>query len=98
MSDGAMSPSSVPRVKSGSAAGGLQQAVLDELVLDGAVTAHLAGWRVAAVEAHEGIGQLVIELAGDVLIINVLGHTVVDVSRVTVSPEAHIPMYSDRAP
>ena len=44
-------------------------------------TAHLAGRRVAAVEAHEGIGQLIIELAGDVLIINVLGHTVVDVQQ-----------------
>ena len=32
-------------------------------------------------EAHEGIGQLVIELAGDVLIINVLGHAVVDVQQ-----------------
>lgn len=55
--------------------------MLDELVLDGAVTAHLAGRRVAAVEAHEGIGQLVMELAGDVLIINVLGHAVVDVQQ-----------------
>ena len=32
-------------------------------------------------EAHEGIGQLVIELAGDVLIINVLGYAVVDVQQ-----------------
>ena len=44
----------------GVAAGGLQQAVLDELVLHGAVTAHLAGRGVAAVEAHEGVGELVI--------------------------------------
>ena len=48
------------------AAGGLQQAVLNQLVLDSAVVAHLAGRRVAAVEAHEGVRQLVIELALDI--------------------------------
>ena len=41
-------------------AGGLQQAVLDELVLHGPVGAQLAAGGVAAVEAHEGVGQLVV--------------------------------------
>ena len=55
--------------------------MLDELILNGTVIAHLAGRGVAAVEAHEGIGQAVIKLACDVLIINVLGHAVVDVQQ-----------------
>ena len=65
----------------GIAAGRLQQTVLDELILNGTVVAHLAGRGVAAVEAHEGIGQAVIKLACDVLIVNVLGHAVVDVQQ-----------------
>ena len=63
------------------AAGGLQQAVLNQLVLDSAVVAHLAGRRVAAVEAHEGVRQLVIELALDVLVVDVLRDGVVDVQQ-----------------
>ena len=73
MSEGAVAPSSVPRVKSG--------ALPDQLVLDGAVGAHLAAGGVAAVEAHKGIGQLVTKLAFDVLVVDVLGHTVVDVQQ-----------------
>ena len=55
--------------------------MLDQLVLDGAVTAHLAGGGVAAVEAHEGVGQLIVKLAADVLVIDVLRHAVVDVQQ-----------------
>ena len=36
---------------------------------------------VAAVEAHEGIGQAIVELALDLLVIDVLGHGVVDVQQ-----------------
>ena len=42
-----------------------EQTVLDELILDRTVGAELAARRVAAVEAHEGVRQRVIELALD---------------------------------
>jgi hypothetical protein len=93
-----MSPSRVPRVKSGRPAV-FQQAVLDELILDGAVGAHLAARRVAAVEAHEGVRQLIVELAGDVLFVHVLrGTELLMSSSVTASPVTQAPMYSLRAP
>ena len=57
----------------------LQQTVLNELVLDAAATAHLAAWGVAAVEAHEGVLDVVVELARDILIVDVFGHGVVDI-------------------
>ena len=37
--------------------------------------------RIAAVEAHEGIRELVVVLALDVLVVNVGGHGVVDVQQ-----------------
>lgn len=59
----------------------LQQAVLNQLILDLTARAHLALWSVTAVEAHEGISQLVIVLALDVLIIDILRNRVVDVEQ-----------------
>ena len=52
----------------------LQQAVLDELELDGAVGTHLALRSVSAVEAHEGISKLVVVLLHDVLVVDILRH------------------------
>ena len=52
----------------------LKQTVLDELILDLAVRAHLALGSIAAVEAHEGVGELVAILADDVLVVDILGH------------------------
>ena len=60
---------------------GLQQAVLDELILHGPVGAQLAAGGVAAVEAHEGVGELIGELALDVLVVQVGGDGVVDVQQ-----------------
>ena len=57
----------------------LKETVLDELILDRTVAAHLAGRSVTAVEAHERIGKLVIILALDVLVVDVLRNGVVDV-------------------
>ena len=59
----------------------LQQAVLDELVLHGAAAAQLAAGGIAAVEAHEGVLDAVVEPAGDVLVVDVLGDGVVDVQQ-----------------
>jgi len=55
--------------------------VLDELVLHGPVGAQLAGGGVAAVEAHEGVGELVVEFSFDVLLIDRGGDRVVDVQQ-----------------
>ena len=55
--------------------------MLDQLVLHRAVAAHLAGRRVAAVEAHKGVGQLIGKLPGDILVINVLRYAVIDVQQ-----------------
>ena len=77
---------------------GLKHAVLDQLVLDRAVSTHLAGGGVAAVEAHEGLGQAVVELAGDVLVVDVAGHGVVDVQQSDGSLVTQAPMNSLRAP
>ena len=86
------------RDKVGVAAGGLEQAVLDELVLDGAVGAELAAGCVAAVEAHEGVGELIGELALDVLLVEVAGHGVVDVEqRDRVLADAHAYILAQRA-
>jgi len=65
----------------GLAAFGLEKTVLDELVLNGSVGAHLAGGSIAAVEAHEGIGEAVVELAGDVCLVKAGGNGVVDVQQ-----------------
>ena len=46
---------------------------------------------VAAVEAHEGIGELVVVLARDALVVEILGHRVVDVE------ERHRILRNDRA-
>ena len=75
----------------------LQQTVLDELVLDGTSGAHLAGWCVAAVEAHEGVGELVVVLADDVLIVDILGYRVVDVEQGDgVVAQAHADVLRER--
>ena len=57
----------------------LKETVLDELVLDRAVGAHLAAGRIAAVEAHKGVGQGVIELALNLLFPHLRRDGVVDV-------------------
>ena len=59
----------------------LKQSVLDKLILDSAVRAHLARRRIAAMESHECIGQFVIEFALDALVIHALRHGVVDVEQ-----------------
>ena len=59
----------------------LQQTVLDQLVLNSAAGAHLAGRSIAAVEAHEGVGQLVRELALDALLEHILRDGVVDIEQ-----------------
>ena len=59
----------------------LEQTVLNELILDLAVRAHLALRSVTAVEAHEGVGELVAVLADDVLVVDVLWYRVVDVEQ-----------------
>ena len=64
----------------------LEETVLNQLILDSAVRAQLALRRIAAMEAHEGIGQCIVVLALDVFI------------RVTGSWDTHSPMYSLRAP
>ena len=46
----------------------LKQTVLNQLILDRAIRAHLAGRCIAAMEAHEGIGKFIIELAFDLLL------------------------------
>ena len=55
--------------------------MLDQLILDGAVRAHLARRRISAVEAHEGIGQIIVVLALDALVIHALRYGVVDVEQ-----------------
>ena len=65
----------------GLAVHGLQQTVLDQLVLDAAAAAHLAAGGIAAVEAHEGLLDIVGELAGNVLVVDILGHGVVDIQQ-----------------
>ncbi len=60
---------------------GLKETVLNELILHGALGAHLASGGVTAVEAHKGIGQLVIELAGDILVVKILRHRVIDIQK-----------------
>ena len=57
----------------------LKEPVLDELILDSAVRAHLAARRVAAMEAHEGVGQSIVELALDLLFPHLGRYRVVDV-------------------
>ena len=55
--------------------------MLDQLVLHRTVGAQLALGGIAAVEAHEGIRELVVVLALDVLVVNVGGHGVVNVQQ-----------------
>ena len=55
--------------------------MLNELILDGTVGAHLAGRGIAAVEAHEGVGQAVVELALDLVFPHLCGNGVVDVEQ-----------------
>ncbi len=75
-----------------------EQTVLNELVLDRTVGAELAGRRVAAVEAHKGVRQGVIELALDLGLKRLAGTELLMSSSVTASCEMHAPMYSDSAP
>ena len=58
-----------------------EQTVLNELVLDRAVSAELAGGRVAAVEAHEGIRQGILELALDLSLKQAGRDRVIDVQQ-----------------
>ncbi len=84
----------------GVGAGGLQQAVLDELVLHGPVGAQLAAGGVAAVEAHEGVGELVVvaELALDLGLVHGGGHGVVDVQQGDgVAGDAHADVLGEGA-
>ena len=60
---------------------GLQGAVLDQLILHRPVGAHFAAGGVAAVETHKGVGEGIVKLAFDVLVIEVLGNRVVDVQQ-----------------
>ena len=76
----------------------LEQAVLDQLVLNGTVGAHLAAGGIAAVEAHEGVGQAVVEVALDVLVVDVARHGVVDVEqRDRVAGGAHADILGEGA-
>ena len=59
----------------------LKESVLDELILDCTVGAHLAGRCVTAVEAHECICKLVVLETCSILIIDVLRNRVVDVKK-----------------
>src|SRR5699024_1400527 len=59
----------------------LKKSVLDELVLDSPVVAHLAGRSVSAVEAHEGVGKSIAESGNVVLIVDVLRNAVVDIEK-----------------
>ena len=58
-----------------------EQTVLNELILDRAVSAELAGGRVAAVEAHEGIRQGIIEFALDLSLKQAGRDRVIDVQQ-----------------
>ena len=59
----------------------LEQTVLDELIFDGTGRTHLALRSVAAVEAHEGVCELVVVFAGDILVVDIFRHGVVDVEQ-----------------
>ena len=59
----------------------LEQTVLYVLVLVLFVLSHFVLWGVAAVEAHEGVGELIAILADDVLVVDILWHRVVDVEQ-----------------
>ena len=65
----------------GLAARRLQQPVLNKLILHSTVRTHLAGRGIAAMESHEGIRQLIVELTGDFLVIDILGNRIVDVQQ-----------------
>ena len=81
-------------------AGGLQQAVLDELVFHCPVGAQLAAGGVAAVEAHKGVGELVVvaELAPDLGLVHRGGHGVVDVKQCDgVAGDAHADVLGEGA-
>ena len=72
--------------------------MLNQLILHRAAVAQLALRRVSAVEAHEGIGQRVIEPAANVLFIDVAGHGVVDVQqRHRVAGNARADVFAQRA-
>ena len=57
-----------------------QQAVLDELVLHAALL-QLAKGSVAAVEAHEGVSELVLASGGNAFLIEVFRHGIVDIQQ-----------------
>ena len=60
---------------------GFEQSVLNQLILDGAVGTHLACGRIAAMKAHERIGQRVIKLARDIFVVQILRNGIVDVKQ-----------------
>ncbi len=77
----------------GLAAGGLQHTVLDQLILDRTVGAHLAGRSITAVEAHEGIIELIVILTLDLLIVHGSRNGVVDIEdghRITGDAGAYV--------
>jgi len=69
-----------------------QQAVLDELVLHAALL-QLAKGSVAAVEAHEGVSELVLASGGNAFLIEVFRHGIVDIQqshRIAADAEADV--------
>ena len=72
--------------------------MLNELVLDRTGGTHLALGCVSAVEAHERIGEGVVVLALDVLVVYVLRNGVVDIEqRNCVSGNAQTDVFAQRA-
>ena len=60
---------------------GLEKSVLNELILNSSVIAHLAFGSITAVEAHECVGESIVILALDVLVVDVLRNGVVNVEQ-----------------
>ena len=60
---------------------GFKKSVLYELILDSAAVTHLTFGSVSAVEAHEGIGDAIVVLALDILVVDIFGNGVVDIEK-----------------
>lgn len=59
----------------------LEQPMLNQLILDRAAVTHLAAGGITAVEAHEGIGELVLASRGNAFLIEVFRHGIFECSR-----------------
>ena len=59
----------------------LQQTMLNELIFHRPLRAHLAGGRIAAMEAHEGIGELIIKFPLNLCRIQRSGHGIIDIQQ-----------------